>query len=65
MPSHFRRIMDAIIAEARLQKWCRAYLDDVLTSTSSIEEHMEILQCLFDVFDGQVVLSRNGHNLFQ
>ena len=64
MPSHFQRIMDAIITEAGLGKWCRAYLDDVLTSTSSIEEHMEILQRLFDAFKSNGMRLHPSKSLF-
>ena len=64
MPSFFQRIMDTMIADAGLQDYVKVYLDDCLIHTSTVEEHLSVLQRFFDMLEANGMKLHPGKSIF-
>ena len=49
-PATYQRVMDALVREADVGDKCVVYMDDVVIHTTTVEEHIAVIDALFAVF---------------
>ena len=64
MPSYFQRIMETSINDAGLSDFVKVYIDDILIHTSTYEEHLSVLQRVFDMFNAIGLKLHPGKSIF-